>query len=166
MCHDQDAVIHIQQIMGGKTIELHLCEECAGRKGISTASQKIELSLTQLLTGLVSPGGESAAGEKEMVCGRCGTGSGELRKSGKVGCAECYSVFRKEISRMVNTGSGPLMHRGKYPRRLLTYKTFFVDRERLKQKLRKAVENEDYETAALLRDRIQELEHTGEPRND
>jgi protein arginine kinase activator len=53
---------------------------------------------------------------------------------------------------------GRTQHRGKYPKRLMAYKTLLIDIEELKRKLDRAVKKEDYEEAALLRDQIKELE--------
>ena len=60
ICNESDSVIHVQQVMGDETVELHLCDTCAQDRGISRVDDKIELSLSQLLTGLVGSGAAKA----------------------------------------------------------------------------------------------------------
>ncbi|TFG64826.1 MAG: DNA helicase UvrBC [Spirochaetales bacterium] len=159
LCSDNDAIIHIQQIMGNDKIDFHLCEECAKKKGITKGGQKLELSLPELLTGLVDlkdiVGGQ---GGESKTCPNCGISREEFKKTGKLGCAGCYNAFNKDIVRMLRKLSGASRHKGKYPSRLKSYKSFLIDREILKQKLEDAVKREDYEAAAAIRDRILKLE--------
>jgi protein arginine kinase activator len=79
-----------------------------------------------------------------------------------MGCAECYETYHEEVKTLVSGMGGSAQHRGKYPGKILQYKTFLIDREKLKERLQKAVRDEDYETAATLRDRIHELEQAAE----
>lgn len=155
LCKENDAVIHIQQIIGTETKEIHLCEVCAHENGISSKSDKIELSLNELLNGLID---FSPRTKQQGRCSTCGTRLKEFRKSGTVGCPECYSSFREEIVSFLEEIAGTVQHKGKYPKKLQAYKALLVDKEILKKRLEEAVSNEDYETAAALRDRISYLE--------
>ncbi len=159
-CGQKDAVIHIQQIMGSEILELHLCEACAHERGISSKEDKIELSLSSLLNGLIDDELSPKKVEEKKVCPRCEKKYSDFKQDGVLGCSDCYTVFRREISTLLNKMTGTSQHKGKYPKRLKTYKTFFIDREGLKHKLKIAIEHEEYEKAALLRDKIRELEQT------
>ena len=154
-CGDREAVIHIQQIVGEDSVDLHLCEACASEKGISSRNDKIELSLSQLLTGLI---GDKNAGSEEKTCHSCGMEFRNFKKEGKLGCPECYNEFRTEIVSLLRKVSGSARHTGKIPKRLSQFKTYLIDREELKKELQEAVTQEDYEAAAILRDRIRELD--------
>jgi protein arginine kinase activator len=162
ICGTREAVIHIQQITGNDEIELHLCEKCAASKGITTSEDRLDFSITNLLTGLVDVKSVSKASETKKNCPQCGLTLSKFKKKGKLGCNECYSVFSREIGRIVEKMFGGSRHKGKYPKRLVAYKTYLIDLEELKKKLSAAVKKEDYEEAARLRDRIKELESFSE----
>jgi protein arginine kinase activator len=74
-----------------------------------------------------------------------------------VGCAECYRAFRARIIPLIRPATGRVQHIGRFPERLEAFKRLFVDREHYRQELDEAVELEDYERAALLRDKINEI---------
>jgi len=158
ICRNNDAVIHIQQIIGTERIDLHLCEACALERGIMTSSEHGELSLSSLLTGLIDI--RDAKEQQKSICPRCGTSRREIQERRQAGCAECYSCFSKEILALMQKSSGKNRHRGKYPHRLLAYKKILLDVMKLKEGLKEALGREDYEKAAVLRDRIKELEES------
>ncbi len=158
ICRSKKAVIHIQQIAGKDRIDLHLCEHCAMERGISSNEDKIELSIANLLTGLIDI--RKVKGNKKKICPLCGSSWEAIERREKLGCAECYSLFHREIRSVLEKTVGETQHTGKYPRRLLELKTFLVDVVRLKENLKQALKREDYEKAAALRDRIKDLEKT------
>ncbi len=156
ICRVQEAVIHIQQIIGKERMDLHLCESCALERGITGNEDKIELSISNLLTGLINL--RNIKGLRKKVCPRCGSSWEEIKRHEKLGCVECYTVYSREIRSLMNKMVSKSQHKGKYPHRLLTYKTFLVDVIKLKDGLEEAVKREDYERAAVLRDRIKKIE--------
>lgn len=159
ICSEHEAVVHIQQIIGSEVFELHLCDACAKQRGITSSDDAIELSISELLTGLVDVKEVSEEDVDKQVCPQCGKTFEEFRKDGRLGCTECYNSFHSEISQLLNNVSGHQQHNGKFPAKLKAYKTILIDKETMKQKLKKAIEEEDYEAAALIRDRIRELDH-------
>jgi protein arginine kinase activator len=78
-----------------------------------------------------------------------------------VGCAECYRTFGARLQQLLGHSSRPLQHDGRYPQRLQTYKKMFVDKEVFREQLREAVEREEYEQAAVLRDKINSIDGSG-----
>lgn len=162
ICETREAVIHIQQIIGNKKVELYICEECAKERGITTGNDKIELSISGLLTGLVDIQDVHENKRVQKVCPSCGLTLTEFKDKGKLGCSECYSAFGKEIRSLLHKMYGKTQHFGKFPHQLRTYKTFLIDVEKLKEELKKVVTEEDYEKAAVLRDRISELQREAE----
>lgn len=162
ICHEEDAVIHVQQIMGNEVIDLHLCEKCAHEKGIISKSDSLELSLSELLTGLLDTKGAAENIKKRNVCSNCGMKYEEFRKDGRVGCSECYNSFHEAVLSILSNFTPNPRHKGKFPKKLLAYKKLLVDKEQMKEKLQEAIEKEDYETAADIRDRISELEKAAE----
>lgn len=158
VCGKNEAVIHVKQIMGDQVKELHLCSECAREKGISGEEDLIELSLSQLLTGLIDLTDKYSGGEQKDVCPVCGTTIKDFRKNASVGCADCFNIFNKEIENYLENTAGQAQHTGKLPEKVVTLKTLLVDKESLREKLEIAIEQENYEQAAVLRDRIKIIE--------
>jgi len=166
ICDENEAIIHVQQIMGNEVVELHLCESCAQKRGISSSDDKIELSLSQLLTGLIDTKGEGKEERSNESCPRCGMKLSEFRKEGKLGCGECYGAFKREVDLFLENTVGTTRHRGKYPERLVAYKSLLVDRELLQDQLKEAVGHEDYEEAAVIRDKLRAIEQTAGDQHD
>jgi protein arginine kinase activator len=137
-------------------VELHLCEACAQKRGISAQDGKIEFSVASLLNGLFDQKAE--ARPPVGPCPLCGTRVEELDKSGRLGCAECTSVFQDEIFSLMKKYSRGNQHRGKYPKEFLSGPALSSGRENLRELLKKALENEDYERAAELRDKLKSME--------
>lgn len=157
VCNIADAVIHIKQIVGDSENELHLCEECAEIKGIIANDDKVEFSVSNLLTGLVDISGLSKELDKKKVCPKCKLTMEKLKKQMKLGCSECYSVFSKEIQQILRKIFDDCRHKGKYPKYLLEYKNYLMDIQKLKLKLQEVLQEENYEEAAKIRDKINEL---------
>jgi protein arginine kinase activator len=159
VCGLKEAVIHIRQVFPSGVQEVHVCEECAQEKGFSRDREDAEtpeLSISNLLTGLIEfrePHGEVS----RESCPRCGLTVQEFRKRGKLGCSECFSAFAVDVRAALSQMTGRTHHTGKYPRRLSTDPGIAADRERLKTDLKDALDREEYEKAAHLRDRIKEL---------
>jgi protein arginine kinase activator len=165
ICKVRESAIHVKQVIGTETVDMHLCEVCAYEKGISRKDDKIELSLSQLLTGLLGSAGSSES-EKLQECPVCCMKFSQFRKDGRLGCPDCYNVFSDEIRSIHKKLSGVVRHKGKIPKKLLTFKALLIDMEKLKVKLSEAVKKEDYETAADLRDQIKLLEADGGTAHD
>jgi protein arginine kinase activator len=152
LCGKENAVVKIRQIIGSESREIRICETCARERGIIGDRDTPGEGIAWLLQGLFErlPGGK---GSGVKTCPSCGSRLRDIRTDRKVGCAGCYTVFGKEIGKMLKTGGGK-KHRGKLPKRVLSYTAFMIDRENLKSRLEAAVEREDYELAAALRDKI------------
>lgn len=161
LCGERDSVVHVQQVIGNQKVDIHLCEVCATEKGISRKDDKIELSLSQLLTGLL-PEVERSEDPPVEVCPSCGVRIEEFKKTGSLGCPTCYSSFAADIRELHRKLSGKASHSGKLPEKLLTYRSLLIDREKLKTKLDEAIRKEDYESAAAIRDRISAIERNSE----
>ena len=146
ICGSNDAVIHVKQIMGEQIKELHLCADCATEKGISGEEDVIELSLSQLLTGLIDLTDKFSEAEGRNVCPTCGTTIKDFRKDAVLGCADCFHVFGKEIENYLENTAGVIQHVGKLPEKVGTLKSLLVDKESLKEKLENAITEENYDT--------------------
>jgi len=152
LCGKENAVVRIRQIIGSESREIRICESCARKKGIIEDRDTPEEGVAWLLKGLFERlPGVKTAGVK--TCPACGSRFREIRADRRAGCANCYSVFGREMVKLLKTGGGK-KHRGKLPRRVQSLTAFMIDRENLKARLAAAVQREDYELAARLRDKI------------
>jgi len=166
ICNKNQATVHLTEIVDDQMSELHLCDECARKKSMQMEQQ---FGLSDLLAGLVDFGKQPGGAEKETQvsqCPACGLTYDDFRKIGRLGCSECYTAFAKFLGPLLKRIHGASIHAGKLPPQfskpviLKAQKT--KDAEpgvaELKAMLQQAIEKEEFEEAARLRDRIKELE--------
>jgi len=157
ICGLKDAVIHIRQIQKDLVHELHICEECAQEKGM-IREEESELPIANLLSGLLEGKDLTGASEVKDACPRCGLKASEFRKRGKLGCPECFRAFEKDVKAIVSQMAARPRHTGKVPKSASGDARAAIASNGLRDELREAVESEEYEKAALLRDRLREIE--------
>ena len=97
-----------------------------------------------------------------MVCESCGTTHQEFKKGGRLGCEACYHVFRPVLDPLLDGMHAGTKHLGKIPSGSASRVKFERSVDTLKTELKDAVEKEDYEKAALVRDKLKELESKAE----
>ena len=97
--------------------------------------------------------------KEEKKCPVCGHTYSDFRRTGKIGCSECYKVFRAPIAETLRQGQPSTVHTGKIPSKSGEELKLKRKYETLKQELSAAVKNEDYETAAKLHKQIREIEN-------
>ncbi|HPU62840.1 MAG TPA: UvrB/UvrC motif-containing protein, partial [Mobilitalea sp.] len=85
----------------------------------------------------------------------------EFLQRGRFGCAECYRSFHKELGKTLRGIQGAEVHTGKRPKGFLTSTDRMVqglsEADRLALELQEAIEKEEFEEAARLRDLIRQL---------
>jgi protein arginine kinase activator len=155
VCRKMPAVIFVQQVSRGSSIELHLCEECALERGFSTTENKIDVSLGGIFSGILDGSSNHASGLK--ACPLCRLTFADIRKLHKTGCAECYRHFSAEIVSLLRSEGIEISYTGELPPNSDAFKSPDIDPENLKKELQRAIEQEDYEMAAYYRDRLRSL---------
>ncbi len=157
LCGKEEATVYYTEIVGGKMVELHLCEKCAKEKGLGKELGKSTFSLSDLLAGMAEELGEKEE-DAHLRCPTCGLSYGEFSKAGKLGCASCYQTFRHNLLPLLRRIHGSTHHTGKVvskgPGNLKT-KREIAD---LRKELQRAIEKEAFEEAAKLRDKIEAKE--------
>jgi protein arginine kinase activator len=151
ICKEKEAKVHLTQIAGDKMQKVDLCEECAKHKGVNDPAG---FSLADLLLGLgaseeLNPGG----GDTELKCPKCGFTQADFKKTGRLGCAECYATFAEGLEGLLKTMHKGTRHVGKMPQS----RNLAERLKGLRKELEKAVEDEDFERAARLRDEIKQM---------
>ena len=155
ICKEKPATVHLTQIAGDKMQKVDLCEECAKAKGVN---DQTGFSLADLLLGLgASQELEQSSGGAETKCPKCGFSQADFKKSGRLGCAECYQTFAEGLGGLLKSMHKGTRHVGKVPSRLQTKRDLSHQMQTLQRKLKKAIDTEDFEQAAQIRDEIKGL---------
>lgn len=164
LCGKNKAAVHLTEIVNGQKRELHLCEFCAKEKGVEASAQfptpLFGAGLPELLAGLSDFGVKLEAGEKaKLVCSQCGMTYEDFRKSGRLGCSNCYKAFERFLAPLLKRIHGAAQHVGKTPMMAAPKKAAGkASLMQLKERLKTAVAQEDFEEAVRLRDQIRMLE--------
>ena len=153
-CHhcDKLATVHLTQILNGQMHKMDLCESCAQAKGVTNPEN---LSIGSLMDKDDLIGDASS---NSMVCESCGITHQEFKKGGRLGCEACYHVFRPILDPLLDGMHAGVKHFGKAPAGVEIRIDFDREMNDLKKQLNLAVEAEDFEKAAELRDRIKGIE--------
>lgn len=154
----KEAVVHLTQVVDGEMKEVHLCEEHAKGQGIDIHSP---ISITDILMGL----GETRQGIEHQLspaCPRCGMAREEFRKTGRLGCPDCYNTFMAELAVAIKAMHHSTQHVGKIPAREGVQTRIKSQVARLQKELDAAITREDYEKAAQLRDQINDARSQAE----
>jgi len=157
ICGKKQATVHLTEIVDEVMAELHLCEDCAREKSIKMEQQ---FSLADLIAGLSDFGKQPEEMEKiKVACTSCGLTYEDFRKSGRLGCSDCYISFKKYLASLLKKIHGSSQHLGKSPARLPKVAKAKSEIQELKSRLQYLIETEAFEEAARLRDKIRELEN-------
>ncbi len=154
-CHEEEATIHLTQVIDGNAKKLNLCQECALTNGIDLNSP---ISITDVLLGLgaqqpVVPSGS----EFDLSCSRCQMTRAEFKKRARLGCPQCYNAFMGELSALTKAMHHSGQHVGKIPARQGIEARITAQVAALQKDIEVAIAKEQYEVAANLRDKIKAL---------
>ena len=181
-CKIREANIQYTEVINGVKTEHNFCAQCARELDVGQYSAIFdgEFPLVKLLSGLL--GWEEPVKKEgkfqQVVCPPCGTTYEEFVENSRFGCADCYSVFDVLIHDNIKQLQGSDRHNGKKPltpagqapegaredggETLVT--AGIMEKDGVKseirsweRKLKEALKTEDYETAALCRDKIRAL---------
>lgn len=155
-CGKNNATTHIKTVINGVVKELNLCSHCAAVEGYTGITHN---SLAGMLASMLGDVSDRHLVENKTVCPVCGADFHTIAESGKVGCAECYKTFEKELLPYLKRVHGSTHHAGKVPNNAplaVVRETETV--EDLRLELNRLVSEEKYEQAAVVRDKIKKME--------
>ena len=155
-CKKNTATVHMQQFIGGIKTEIHLCQNCSALKMDMPIS--FENIFQGFLTSLQSMTANRPKASPTAPCARCGMTFEQFKSSGKLGCEACYQAFGKEIEALFKNVQGATRHEGKFPRRMGVDMRTRREADAIRKQLKEAVDAENYEDAAFLRDQLRALE--------
>ena len=160
---DKQATFHITELTGGKPQELHLCEDHARiyltqsqEPDEETMASGVASALAQHLA--VGQTAEELAKLDQSSCPVCGITFYEFRNQGRLGCPHDYLNFEKELLPLIVNIHGETEHKGKRPARLAGGTEEWTSVIRLRREMKEAVDEENYELASEIRDKIQNIE--------
>jgi len=159
-CQKRVANVHFTQIVNNKKIEMYLCEQCANEKG--QFSFVSPFNMNNFFSGFMGANNSMPCVpsiSKEAVCSKCGMSYDEFQKAGKLGCSNCYEAYGDRLKPILKRLHGNMEHSGKIPVRISKVLKTSKEIEELKELLSKFVQNEEYEKAAEIRDRIKAIEN-------
>ena len=165
-CKKKEATTHIKRVFNGEATESHLCQSCAQDLGVGNFFDDFSLNLPDIFSGFF---GDSAfaLGESRLDrCEKCGCCFDDIIKTGTVGCADCYEKFYNKLLPSIQRIHGKANHGGKVPVHRETVaaeekapkeKTTEEKIAELSAQMQKAIEEQNFEQAAVLRDEIKKL---------
>jgi protein arginine kinase activator len=153
---DKEATVHLTQIVNNKIHKVDLCESCAQQKGVTDPEG---FSLADLMSKApLAP----ASGEAQAVCPSCGQETADFRRTGRLGCADCYDVFKSLVMPVLEDMHAGTTHKGKVPTVALSRQSSQLQLKNLQDSLARAVAEEAYEEAAKFRDQINAIKEAEE----
>lgn len=156
---DKPATHHSVEIVKGKKIEKHLCDEHAAEEGLTIKA--VHTPINELLTNFVKMHSGGPVAQQELRCESCGLTFTQYREQSLLGCPGCYQAFEAPFGPLFERAhEGGTHHIGKVPRRAGVGEQQQLQLLRLRKRLAEAVAAEDYELAAHLRDEVRRLEET------
>ena len=162
-CGKKPATLHFTKIVNGEKTEFHICESCARERGEGIPGAPNGFSIHSLLSGLLDydPAGAAVGGiksQQSIRCDECGLTYSQFSKLGRFGCSSCYRHFEDRLEPLLKRVHGNTIHIGKIPKRSGGQIQYKREIEQLRRDLQSRIEQEEFESAAHLRDRIRELE--------
>jgi len=156
VCKGEEATVHLTQIISGKMQKIDLCEKCAKEKGVADPAG---FSLADMLLGLgAADEMQRSTSSRELVCTNCGFTQPDFKKTGRLGCPQCYETFGEGLDVILKDMHKGTQHKGKIPNRLAKQQIFATRLKDLQTELQTAVQGENFEEAAAIRDQIATIE--------
>ncbi len=161
LCKKQPATVHVTEIarsaQQSQVLQKHMCEACASSLELPTAPVVLAKGPPDIWK-LLRQSAQKARAEGSLACPHCGMSLAEFRSKGRFGCPKDYEVFRAHIEPLLLRVHNSQTHRGRLPGRDEVTLQRSRHLSELRSKLETAIREEAYESAARLRDEIQELE--------
>lgn len=153
-CKERDGVVLLTKVKDGAVLQLRLCERCAAEQGVeTTVAHPKNSALTDFLQA-VNEKATAVSGD-QAACHFCGATARDFRQSGRVGCARCYGAFERSLRELLRRLHNATRHTG---RRYVAPEAEVVEQagqlDQLRDRLQRAIDAEQFELAAELRDRL------------
>lgn len=163
-CNEKEATNHYKRVINGHKEEAYLCAGCAHALGYDRMMEEMSLGFGMGLGSMLgnflsatSSVNKALAGVER--CPQCGASFNDIVSWGMVGCGDCYNQFRDRLMPSIENLHGHAVHNGKAAKQAtIKVKEELSEKEKLERAMNAAVERQDFELAAELRDKIHALE--------
>ncbi|MBN1504020.1 MAG: UvrB/UvrC motif-containing protein [Candidatus Eisenbacteria bacterium] len=159
ICGKAPATVHYTEIVNDKITELHVCEKCAEERGLHGVLGQSKVSISGPLVWMMD---SMSATEEDKVggiqCPVCGMKYSTFKETARVGCAACYEAFRAQLRPVLRRVHGSTRHSGKSPSKDGAKYARRREIQKLQEELDRAIQHEEFEMAAELRDKIRKME--------
>ena len=155
-CKEREANIHFTQVVNDEKTVINLCSSCAEKRGFQNPLKNIPFPLGDFLASIVETS-DSPETLRSIVCPKCGLTFEQFSKIGRMGCGDCYAAFGTHLDELLRKIHGANRHSGKLPSLDPEKMAPLQEERKLREALRLAIEREDFEKAAELRDELKEL---------
>lgn len=154
VCQKAEATVFLTHLVSGKMHKVNLCQSCAKSKGLNDATAY------QFADELIALGQQKSIETERgaLKCPVCGFTAIDLKKTARLGCSNCYEIFETALGPMLKSMHKGTSHTGRAPARLAGRRRNSEMLEALQESLRTAVDKEEYERAATIRDQIRLIE--------
>ncbi|KPL03536.1 MAG: hypothetical protein AMJ73_06500 [candidate division Zixibacteria bacterium SM1_73] len=157
-CGKKEATVHLTQVVNDEKVELHLCRECAEKKRFHTPFEGVPFPLAEFLASMLDQSLiEKPSKVSDKKCSTCGMRFSDFSKIGRLGCGNCYVTFRSQLNDLLRKIHGSSQHRGGVPFTPGDVMKPLREERKLQEELKKAIQEENFEKAAQLRDQIKAL---------
>ena len=161
-CKQNTATTHYRQVINGQESQINLCGKCASEMGVGKMLNPFAFDISQVIGQVF---GQQAGKEKSMQdmvrCPGCGGSFQDIVHTGKTGCAQCYTTFYQQVLPSIQRIHGKTEHIGKISAGAGEHMKARAELKKYKEELGEAIERQDFERAAQLRDAIRDLEQGG-----
>ena len=171
-CGKEEASVHLTRIINGKKEEIHLCEKCA-KNSSQLNKDENNLSFQSLLSGMLNHNLSIQNSSifnnnyNDLTCDNCGMTYQEFTQKGLFGCEKCFGAFNEKLDSLFKRIHGNLLHAGKRPISIQQKLETESEINELKDEMQIAVDKENFEKAAEIRDKIHAIkENIEEESND
>jgi len=165
-CNKKKTTVIYHENLGGRARTLHLCADCA--REMEQAGELEDMSaafaaFSSPMLGVTDRPKRSyhtviPKGTDERACSACGITVREIVQNGRVGCAACYECLDDVLRQIYEDKHDRGAYRGQVSRLVRIREENACRMKLLRAQLADAINGEQYEQAAILRDRIRELD--------
>ena len=166
-CKKNEAKINLITVVNGQKHEVWLCENCvkdiSSIPFFSSIGQNVNIPFQSMLTEILANVDSNKVNIdnnkiKEIICSNCGLTYDEFKKTGKLGCSDCYEEFKIVLEPRIKSLQAGVKHVGKIPKMKGEELMRRRKLKNLKEEMQKLIVAEEYERAAIVRDEIKKLE--------
>jgi protein arginine kinase activator len=155
LCGKGEATMKVSQLdKDGKVTEITVCAECARQRGFTEVA-KLKAGVAEIIAELKTRVDE---GDSKLICGNCGLSYAEFKQQGRLGCADCYVSFHDQLVPLIRRIHGAVQHVGRTASGGRKQAQVKMNVQKLRDALSGAIQDEDYEKAAALRDQLRRTE--------